>query len=29
MAYALSKLPNQAEPIGVPDQTIDVDMLTL
>jgi len=29
MAYALSRLPNPAEPIGVPDQTIDAHLFTL
>ncbi len=29
MADALRRLPNQAKPIGVPNQTIDAHMLTL
>jgi hypothetical protein len=29
MANALNRLPNQAKPIGVPNQTIDAHMLTL
>jgi hypothetical protein len=29
MAYALNRLPNHVEPIGVPDQTCDAHMFTL
>ncbi len=29
MAYALSRLPNPAELIGVPNQTIDAHLFTL
>jgi hypothetical protein len=29
MAYALSRLPNQTEPIGVLDQTYDAHLFTL
>jgi hypothetical protein len=29
MANALNILPNQAKPVGVPDQTIDVNLFIL